>query len=728
MPRSRRERVRRRPGSGPLENMTIYMPSRDKGKIQRNPSLFDAAVGDSTDSTNSWLKKRPDPVSPTTVTSEVTTEAPRFLAAESFRHVDPSRIGRRDRSRSRSRRSRDKTRSRSRGKSQRQSTSYNDAEDWSTRKHAVSEDPEEPLESRPTHDTGCLSPESPERLRDFVRKGFWLGKHLSECAVFTSDIYQQECTTQHKHRGDNSLFFTHDNNEGNEDDDSAGSIIYDDSVRRKPKRQYRSTSRLQSKDMVISSDDDDDILLKPPKLVNSAREPRTLGQDPDSRENDAPYQSKKGIRFPQAREITTVDQEELKSSLRDVLNTPREACDPEGERGFQSDESRMDEYSGSKPRLSTDLSDLRNIRLKERVDEDATSTAVKYSRALEDLAMQDSSMKTVQKDLQSTREALEQATKELDETRVSCARQLQATHETSNRIFLERVDVEERLRQQISLNSELQRRLSKMEMEASRVSRNLDFGNVAGNEEMSTHLEMLRTESVSLKAQVTKACESRNEALKNKERVRSELKDATREVQLLNEEINELKEEVAGLQQKLGKAKSTEKATKDLQREVARMRLQVTNSNAALANHRDANVALTTKLKETQVEASALRTQVSETLGQLQVSTETTRKKELVSEAEAQSLQKEIRRMKSSLDKANAERVDQASRHLVEKRELEEELATARRLVEAAQTSLSISDVPNVAQNSETTSPGIFSLPEDMMSLLRRATSNSNDL
>ncbi|KAL7557526.1 hypothetical protein ACA910_005280 [Epithemia clementina (nom. ined.)] len=48
-----------------------------------------------------------------------------------------------------------------------------------------------------------------EGFRECLRTGRIVGLKMSECLVISADIYQQECVTQHSHRGDDDLFLAH---------------------------------------------------------------------------------------------------------------------------------------------------------------------------------------------------------------------------------------------------------------------------------------------------------------------------------------------------------------------------------------------------------------------------------------------------------------------------------------------------------------------------------------
>lgn len=177
---------------------------------------------------------------------------------------------------------------------------------------------------------------NPERIvREAVHTGFTVGRQMTSCAMLTADIYRQECATSQSRGGDRSPSSVNNKQKcqdynflDDEDDDDD-----DDDIRRKPPRRQDPVGRRRTEREPLSSDEE----LEPPTLVNTAREGR-MGRDaPPTRDgiddDGASYQSRKGIRFPEAFDImNTSASKEYPSPQRNVFHRPRGTYDIQEEK------------------------------------------------------------------------------------------------------------------------------------------------------------------------------------------------------------------------------------------------------------------------------------------------------------------------------------------------------------------------------------------------------------
>jgi hypothetical protein len=649
-------------------------------------------------------------------------------------------------------------------------------------------------------------------VRGTVRESIYVGRRMTECLALSSDIYQQECTNNHRHRGDDSMFFVSDearnfarsaeslevpddNSMAMSDSDDyeypikgkatgsrASSVRkgrshspkgrarprkdnYSDRKNKSPGGYRKSNSPTEKRRVTISDSDYGDprevtesksaspsrSSISPPRKsrvafsdsdfghrsefsestatpMRKSRSPVPMRKSPIKKneyartpprvaepDEDAPYRSNKGLRYPEAPKI--MDDcyvTDPPTPERDNLRRPRGAYDQDDSLEF------LKEPLPTMRQPGTEYTDLRDIRMhmlnKDRNTEKGVPEGP-LSRSLEELKIHDGSMKTLETELRETKNALEQTRHELTLTRKASAQQKQVGTATAKKLFGDRVDIEEKLRREMRENDKLLEQISGLRNEKDRLRTTLDVGldrqvegtslpdqtlrpylfslskqnpqgpaTQEGLQESADRSMQFSSQVISLRAEIlelkSELGEARAAQLATKQSQR-EIEDDNVHVGVeggkLKEQVVQLKQEIGVLEQRASeKERNGELEIHQLQAEIRRMQDKLVTTAQDVMG-RSADHQRTEKvLNETQDEATKLRQQVSSLISKVESLEAQFDDRDKVSGAEAKKLQGEISALNEKLSKSHLEIIDQAAEHLKERKRMEEALSDSR--------------------------------------------------
>jgi hypothetical protein len=652
-------------------------------------------------------------------------------------------------------------------------------------------------------------------VRGTVRESIYVAGRMTECLAFTSDIYQQECTNNHRHRGDDSMFFVSAEARNfarraesldDPDDNSmamSGSDDYEYPIKGKSTRSrassvrkgrspsptgretprkdnysnrkskslggFRKSKSPTGKRRVTIRESESDYgnprevaegsaspsrsSISPPRKnrvafsdsdtghpseltestftpMRKSRSPISMRKSPIQKneyvrtpprvaepDEDAPYRSNKGLRYPEAPKI--MDDcyvTDPPTPERDNLRRPRGAYDQDDSLEF------LKEPLPTMRRPGTEYMDLRDIRMhmlnKDKNNEKVTEGPI--SRSLEELKIHDGSMKTLETELKETKNILEQTRHELTLTRKASAQQKQVGTATAEKLFGDRVDIEEKLRREMRENDNLLEQISGLRNEKDRLRTTLDVGldgqvegtrlpdqtlgstvslspsrkaqnpqcpaTQEGLQEsadrsmyLSSLVISLRAEILELKSELAEARAAQLAAKQSQREIEDDCLRVKAEGEKLKDQVEQLKQEIEVLEQQASeKERDGELEIHKLQAEIRCMQDKlVTTAQDVLG--RSADHQRTEKvLNETQDEATKLREQVSSLISKVESLEAQSDDRNKVSGVEAKKLQGEISALNEKLSKSHLEIIDQAAEHLKERKRMEEALSQSR--------------------------------------------------
>lgn len=450
----------------------------------------------------------------------------------------------------------------------------------------------------------------------------------------------------------------------------------------------------------------DEGIVLPPDLVNVARDTDER-QSPDQEwEGDQPFSSRAGRTFP---EPSGLDEEA-------VLVTPRVQHRSTGLiEPYWAGDGHFQLPIVSPPPRGT-FSEEREFRLdmfRRNIDHSSGRMVPEtmYTLALKELNSQVDSMKKLQSELDGVKEELVIAKKELHAARDQSVQRNQASAASSEKIFKERVEIEEKLRLEIKKSEKLAEQISKLQednmylksslrsskLEAAKrtpgtspphaleINGTLSFPpaeavfNAAGGSNLSAVVMSLRADVVDLKAQLAEARAARLSAEQSKSQLKEQADGALVESARLREQVAGLRLEVAHLKrQSDDAAKQSEAETQRLQDEIAGLKDNLAETKSEVDVQSRRGQQLEEELTETQADATRLRRQVADFLAQLEKTKKMRDEVVQRGDEEARRLQSEVKAMKDKLAKTNAEVVAQAAEHLKERKRIEEELIRSK--------------------------------------------------
>jgi hypothetical protein len=673
-------------------------------------------------------------------------------------------------------------------------------------------------------------------VRGTVRESIYVGRRMTECLALSSDIYQQECTTNHSHRGDDSVFFVstearnfayesadslYDANDNsvalNSSDDYEYPIKgnttrqiassarkgrspsrltptkdnYSNLKSQSPRKHRKSKSPTGNRRVTISESDNgaspsrssvspqrrsrvafSDLTEGTVTPMRKSRSPPTPMRKSPTQMNesvrtpprvaapdeDAPYRSNKGLRYPEAPKI--MDDcyvTDPPTPERDILRRPRGAYDQDDSLEF------LKEPLPTMPQPETECMDLRDIRKFMFNEEKNTEKVVPegpMSRTVEE--------QTLETELRETKNALEQIRHELTLTRKASAQEKQVGTAAAEKLFGDRVDIEERLRREMRENDKLLEQISGLRNEKDRLRTTLDVGSEGqvegtrlpdpdqtlstvssspsrnaqnpqcpasqeGLQEsadrsmyLSALVISLRAEIVELKSELAEARAAQLAAKKSHFEIEDDKAFIGAEGERLKEQVDQLKQEIRVLEtQASEKERDGEFEIHQLQAEIRRMQDKlVTTAQDVLG--RSADHQRTEKvLNETQDEATKLRQQVSSLISKVEDLEAQSNYRSKASGVEAKKLQGEISALNEKLSKSHLEIIDQAAEHLKERKRMEEDLSQSRQEAYALQNKVITLDDQLAAAENEADQMRMKMEDDDKASLVTDASRSS---
>jgi hypothetical protein len=695
-----------------------------------------------------------------------------------------------------------------------------------------------------------VKPVAQDSFRGCVRESIYVGRRMTECLAFTSDIYQQECSNNHRHRGDDSMFFASDEAKNfarraesvslDDPDDNSMALTESDGTPTRPiassARKGRSPSRngtatpkkdnssyrkskspsgyrnskspgerdygypsesaerksspipknnAQRRVSLIESDYEisaspsrnrrsptresrelapsESDFGQPSEVTEStlftftpprkSKSPIPMKKSPSQRnepvrtpraveaDEDAPYRSNKGIRYPEAPKIMdssfTTDPP---TPERDHLRRPRGAYDVDD--SFELSEQPL--LTMRQP--GTEYTDMRDLRMCMFVQDENNEKVVpeaRFSRTLEQLEIQDGSIKKLETELRESKNALDRSRHELTLTRKASAQQKQVGTATAEKLFGDRVDIEEKLRREMRENDKLLEQISGLQDEKARLTTSLEVGSVGqvevtrlpdesmvptlstspsdeqnpqcpvteeGLQEsadrsmyFSSLVISLRAEIVELKCELAEA-EAAQLATKQSER---EIEDGNVHVRAegekLKEQVEQLKQEIEVMEQQASqKKREGELEIQQLQAQLKWMQEKLVTTAQDVLSRCEEHQTIEKVLNETQDEATKLRQQVASLISKVESLEVQSDSRNKVSVEEAKKIQGETSALKEKLSKSHREIIDQAAEHLKERQRMEEALWQSQQEAHALQSKVVTLDDQVAAAEDET--------------------------
>ena len=544
----------------------------------------------------------------------------------------------------------------------------------------------------------------------FEDVGQVLKSQLKGCLLLTSDLYDRECTEPQMYRGSDGEFFV----SGRTADD-------------------------QTQSVTTGYNDD---LTEPPSIYNSVRTPRTETEELDNTTAtmDPYWKAQVEHSMEITPENTTQDllppqSKENEGLQRGHLRRPRGTFNLEEERN-KIDHNHLSTQPYDEdvhvPRGVVNQSpDLRDLRLRifevdqknekmlredQKFKKDAI--AVKYSRALEDLAGQDESIRLLKKELSQARAELEGVREQLRRNDTTDVTSSIPQQQQVAKIFQERINVEERLRKELTLNGKLMNRIAKLESETDRLttelvetresvevrawtpqrptkrdlttssstdspgsspSRASDLSNV------KTELLNLRTEAAELRAGLAEAKAARlsaesaraeiertnEEKSKEAEQLKSRLDDVSckfneskRNVDTAAEEEEEgetgtLREELESTRLQLERSNNEVSELKSENQSMVQLRLELVESQAACLAAEEAKALVEKERDEARNDAKLLQSKLDKMLGELTELKYREESSERERSEKISHLREELSRMRSDFESAKSAKDDQ---------------------------------------------------------------------
>jgi hypothetical protein len=686
-----------------------------------------------------------------------------------------------------------------------------------------------------------VKPVAQDSFRGCVRESIYVGRRMTECLAFTSDIYQQECSNNHRHRGDDAMFFASaeaknfarraesssledpsDNsmarsesddyvtrprassvrkgrtpsrnepatptkdNYSNRKSKSAGGyrkskspgkavpserdygypseraerkssptpnnkapigkrrvspIESDYESSASPSRSRRSPTR-ESRELAPSESDYVHLCeVTESTFTTPSREsksPIPLGISPIQRnesdrtpwaveadKDESPYRSNKGIRYPEAPKIMddsfTTDPP---TPDRDHLRRPRGAYDQDDSMELLKPPLLM-RQPGTK---YTDMRDLRMCMFVQDENNEKVVPEARFSRTLEQLEIQDGSIKKLETELRESKNVLDRTRHELTLTRKASAQQKQVGTATAEKLYGDRVDIEEKLRREMRENDKLLEQISGLRNEKARLTTTLEDGSVGqvevtrppdqsmgptvppspspsdeqnpvcpateeGLQEsadrsmyFSSLVISLRAEIVELKCELAEARAAQLAAKQSQKEIEDGNIHVRAEGEKLREQVKQLKQEIEVMDQQASqKKREGELEIQQLQAQLKCLQEKLVMTVQDVLRRSDEHQTTEKVLNETQDEATELRQQVASLISKVERLEVKSDSRNKVSVEEAKKLQGETSTLKEKLSKSHREIIDQAAEHLKERQRMEEVLWQSQQEAHALQ-------------------------------------------
>lgn len=396
-------------------------------------------------------------------------------------------------------------------------------------------------------------------------------------------------------------------------------------------------------------------------------------------------------------------------------------------------------------RLALFQQDQRNLQ-SEKMQQHKDVVSLKYSRALEDLAVQGKLIQRLQNELKDTTLALEQTQRELQQSKAESAKRSHTLEETSAKIFHERIEVEEELRLEKLASQRVKEQLRSLTKEVARLNVALQQAQeanagpvqlsliatksagsatvnsnpqaprsitpqqpnagvaavtandskhetkVPGSEEtrkaeqLSADLLALRSDVVDLRAQLAETRAERISSGLEIAQLKQQRDDAQGHIATLNEKLEGMQTESEDLKLRLGVSILKEKEdTGRLKGELIRVRRQLEDSYKETAESAAKSHKLEGEFAEMKIEATKHECLASDLVKQLEQTKLDADENLRVSGREAMKLQNELELIKEKLSQTNSTIISQAAEHLKEKSQMEHELFQTREVAQVLQ-------------------------------------------
>ncbi len=319
-----------------------------------------------------------------------------------------------------------------------------------------------------------------------------------------------------------------------------------------------------------------------------------------------------------------------------------------------------------------------------------------------DNIQRDKEIAKLQEKVKESGAALEHTKRELEISRAEMTKRSQAFEEASASIFRERMDVEEKLRQEMKSNEQFKRQMQELQKEVSRLGNAIGKTDVTGKadgetaravERLSADLLSLRSEVVDLRSQLAEAQAASLAKDKEIDKLRYQRDDAQSQLSGLNQKIKRLEREAITLR---AKATVSGQQEKDVairyEEEVRNLQVALEEANREVIEQAEQKKHLERDLSEVQIATMKYAAEVEGLKNQMEKTREAADEKVSAGDAEARRLQNELREIKEKLSQTNSEIINQAAAHLKEKGRLQSELEQTRKVAEVLQSKVSNMD------------------------------------
>ena len=529
----------------------------------------------------------------------------------------------------------------------------------------------------------------PNRIRGCVNQGFSVGRTIGDCFAIGFDVYEQECSTKHQHRGEDRLFFEQQQQQHTaweSDSSESNSVTVDDS------EPIFRQSNTMGRSLLDTTYSEYSASIVPPQeeekkeADGSPRNVTELGMTPPRKHTEKSTERTATKKASPRRLLGAIHPEEPPS-----LRRPRKPEESPSSRRPRQPDPHLDSAPEDEELSYTDLSQLR-LRMFQQDNSDG-----KYTRALEDLATQDNSLRCLEDELAETKRQLETTRHELRAARDQSTLQAHESTNANAQLFRERVEAEEKLRREILEKQQLSRHVSELQEEVNKLKLKSD------NKDGSPAVMSMRTEIIDLRAQLAEARAARLSAEQSRRAMESRFRASERVMDELREQVLSLKQDLDAMKtQNEQLTKESKVGSTQLVQEVERYKSQLKDTEHE--NHAISQKAkrLEEELTETQVDAEKLRSQVARFMNEVEQTKKESERHQEISDEEARKLQAEVASMKAKLASTNSEIIEQASEHMKERQRLEDALNTMKRKVVELDDKIAESDALYSSQDLDT--------------------------
>lgn len=312
----------------------------------------------------------------------------------------------------------------------------------------------------------------------------------------------------------------------------------------------------------------------------------------------------------------------------------------------------------------------------------------------------------LQQKLNENAAILEQTKRELEVSRAETAQRSQLFELASADIFKERIEVEEKLRQEILSNEQIKTQMKELRKEVARLGNAIESTEVSTTasgdgdktaqavERLSVDLLSLRSEVVDLRAQLAESQAVSVAKDQVMETLRSERDGAHSQLSELNQQVKQLERDaitlraratLASVQQDNDVTNRCEERIKILQKDLEEARRQI-------HDQAETKKAFERQMAEVQAVTIQYTKEVDDLRQQLEQTQQDADEKVSAGDAETRKLQMELREIKEKLSHTNSEIINQAAAHLKEKGRLQSELEQTRQVAQVLQSKVSNMD------------------------------------